>query len=209
MIGARRAATRPFTDAVGRAVAATGLSPNAVTVLQLVLAVPVAWALWKAPLVWGAVLFGLVSSLDWVDGAVARVTGKATLAGGYLDSLVDRFVDALLLVPLLLRYDLTRMWLVGSAYLFAMTVTSFARARLFQDVRPPPADTWKRDLLERPERCLLLGLAILAQGILDATGRHVDVLFWALCLLAVLSFATVLQRMVTAMRLLKEAQAHG
>jgi len=202
--GARRA-TRPFTAAVGRAVAATGLTPNMVTLLQLVLAVPVAWALWKGPLPWAALLFGVVASLDWVDGAVARASGKASLAGGYLDSLVDRFVDAIVLLGLLLRYDTTKVWLAGSAYLVAMTVTSFARARLFQDLRPPPPETWSRDVLERTERCVLFGLAVLAQGLVDAFGRHVEVVFWSLCVLALLALVTVLQRMATSLRLLREA----
>lgn len=209
MLGGNREWARPFTDAVGRAVAATRLSPNALTVLQLLLTLPVAWLLWQGPLVWGALAMGAVASLDFVDGTVARITGRITKAGGYLDSMVDRFVDALLLLPLLLRYDDTWTWVAGSAFLFAMTVTSFARARVFQDMPPPPASTWRRDLLERPDRYLLLAPAVLAQGVLDELHRDVDALFWMLCLLAALSLLTVLQRMRTAMRLLGEVDARG
>ena len=209
MLGGNRQRTRPFTDAIGRAVAATGLSPNAITVLQLVLTLPAAWLLWQGPLLWGGVAMMFAASLDFVDGAVARLTGRITKAGGYLDSMVDRFVDVLLLLPLLLRYDDTRTWLVGSVFLFAMTVTSFARARLFQDMPPPPADTWRRDLLERPDRYLLLIPAVLAQGVLDELAIGFDALFWMLCLLAVLSLATVLQRMRTAMSLLGQVDARG
>jgi phosphatidylglycerophosphate synthase len=209
VLGGNRERTRRLTDPIGRAFAATGLSPNALTVLQLVLAVPVAWLLWKGPLLWGGLAMAAAASLDFVDGAVARLTGKVTKAGGYLDSMVDRFVDALLLLPLLLRYDSTKVWLAGSVFLFAMTVTSFARARVFQDLRPPPAGTWRRDLLERPDRYLLLVPAVLAQGALDRAGVRIELLFWALVLLAVLSLATVLQRMRTAMRLLAEVDARG
>src|SRR5688572_1670293 len=150
-----------------------------------------------------------VVSLDFVDGTVARLTGRTTKAGGYLDSMLDRFVDAILLIPLLLRYDNRWMWLVGSVFLFAMTVTSFARARLFQDMRPPPASTWSRDILERPDRYLLLVPAVIAQGVLEDLAIRFDPLFWALVLLALLSLLTVLQRMRTAMRLLGEADARG
>jgi phosphatidylglycerophosphate synthase len=209
VLGGNRDRTRPFTDAIGRAVAATGLSPNALTILQLVLALPAAWLLWQGPLLWGGLAMGVVASLDFIDGTVARLTGRITKAGGYLDSMVDRFVDVLLLLPLLLRYDDTRTWVVGSVFLFAMTVTSFARARLFQDMPPPPAATWRRDLLERPDRYLLLVPAVLAQGVLDLQGIDFDALFWMLCLLAALSIATVLQRMRTAMRLLGEVDARG
>lgn len=209
MLGGNRDRTRPFTDAVGRAFVATRLSPNQITVLQLVLTLPVAWLLWHGPLLWGGIAMLLVVSLDFVDGAVARLTGRTTKAGGYLDSMLDRFVDAILLIPLLLRYDNTWMWLVGSVFLFAMTVTSFARARLFQDMRPPPASTWKRDLLERPDRYVVLVPGVLAQGTLEMLGVRFDPLFWVLVLLAVLSLVTVLQRMRTAMRLLGEVDARG
>jgi len=206
VLGGRRDRTRPLTDAIGRAVAATGLSPNQITILSGVLALPVAALLWKGPLLWGALAMAIVASLDFVDGAVARVCGKTTLAGGYLDSLVDRFVDALLVIPLLLRVDSTRMWLAGSAFLVGMTVTSFARARVYQDLQPP-ASAWRRDLLERPERYLILVPGVLAKGLLDASGRHVDVLLWVVAGLAVLSFVTVGQRMAMALRLLGEADA--
>jgi phosphatidylglycerophosphate synthase len=195
-----------LTDAIGRGVATTGLTPNQVTILSALLAVPTAILLWKGPLVWGALAMGVVASLDFVDGALARVTGRTTLAGGYLDSLLDRFVDALMVIPLLLRTDTTATWLAGSAFLVGMTVTSFARARVYQDI-DPPASAWRRDLLERPERYFILAPGVLAQGILDASGRHVDVLLWVLAALAVLSFITVVQRMATAWRLLREADA--
>ncbi len=209
MLGGNRDRTRPFTDAVGRAFVATRLSPNQLTVLQLVLTLPVAWLLWNGPLIWAGIAMLFVVSLDFVDGTVARLTGRITKAGGYLDSMLDRFVDALLLIPLLLRYDNTLMWLVGSVFLFAMTVTSFARARLFQDMPPPPASTWKRDLLERPDRYLLLAPGVIAQGIFEQMGLRFDPLFWVLVVLAVLSLVTVLQRMRTAMRLLGEVDARG
>jgi phosphatidylglycerophosphate synthase len=209
MLGGNREWTRPFTDAVGRAFVATRLSPNALTLLQLVLTLPVAWLLWHGPLLWGGLAMGLVASLDFVDGTVARLTSRITKAGGYLDSMVDRFVDVLLLLPLLLRYDDTLMWLVGSVFLFAMTVTSFARARLFQDMRPPPASTWRRDVLERPDRYLILVPGVIAQGVLEDLGVRFDPLFWVVALLALLSMVTVLQRMRTAMRLLGEADARG
>jgi phosphatidylglycerophosphate synthase len=209
VLGGNRDRTRPLTDAIGRAVAATGLRPNHLTVLQLLLTLPAAWLLWKGPLLWAGLAMLVAASLDFVDGTVARLTGRVTKAGGYLDSMVDRFVDALLLVPLLLRYDDTRTWLVGSVFLFAMTVTSFARARVFQDMPPPPASTWQRDLLERPDRYLVLIPGVLAQGILDGMGIAFDALFWVLAVLAVLSLVTVLQRMRTAMRLLGEVDARG
>ena len=209
MLGGNRDRTRAITEPIAKAFAATGLSPNPLTILQLLLTVPVAILLWKGPLIGAAFAMGAVACLDFVDGTVARLQGRTTKEGGYLDSMVDRFVDTMFLLPLLLRYDETRVWLAGAVFLFASTVTSFARARLFQDMRPPPASTWRRDILERPDRYLLLVPGVIAQGVLEAMGNRFDPLFWVVALLALLSLLTVLQRMRTAMRLLGEADARG
>lgn len=209
MLAGSRERTRKATDAIGRAVAKTGLSPNVLTLLQLVLTLPAAYLLWQGPLLWGGLAMLVAASLDFIDGAVARVTGRTSKVGGYLDSMVDRFVDLLLLLPLLLRLDDTKAWVAGSVFLFAMTATSFARARLFQDMPPPPASAWRRDLLERQDRYALLVPAVLAQGILDLQAIDFELLFWALVVLAALAVVTVLQRMRTAMRLLREVDARA
>jgi archaetidylinositol phosphate synthase len=47
---------------------------------------------------WGCVL--LNSVLDLLDGKVAKLTGRATLRGDYLDHAIDRFSDVLLLAGL-------------------------------------------------------------------------------------------------------------
>lgn len=207
MLGAARTRTPPVVEAFGRVAARLGLSPNAVTLASLVFAAGGAAALALRAYLWGAALMLVAAVLDFTDGALARSTGRATLVGGYLDSLVDRYVDALLLLGILLGLDHPWAWPVGLAALFGSVATSFAKARVYQDLRPDPS-VWRRDLMERPERYFLLVPAVIAQGVLARTGSGFPLLFWALVLLAVLSNLTVLQRMRAGLRVLRDADGN-
>ncbi len=82
------------------------VSPDVFTWLSLVAAFAGGVAFWKSgptgaglPLLlaaWGCVL--LNSVLDLLDGKVAKLTGKATPRGDYLDHAIDRFSDTLFLL---------------------------------------------------------------------------------------------------------------
>lgn len=84
--------------------AAVGMTPNQVTVLSLVtsLAGVTLVATGRFPaLVLGAGLVYLGALLDHADGQVARRTGRTSLWGMYLDSVVDRIVDGTLFLSIL------------------------------------------------------------------------------------------------------------
>lgn len=51
----------------------------------------------------GLVLFGVVASTDWLDGAIARATGQISELGGVLDPVADRLSIAAALVALVVR----------------------------------------------------------------------------------------------------------
>lgn len=178
-----------------------GVKPNHVTLLALLVAGVGAFFLFQQKFILGSLIVALGACLDFVDGAVARATDNVTKTGGYLDSVLDRWVDFVVLLGVLAGYDETKYWLVGSVALFGAITTSFAKARVYEDIQPDKSE-WSRDLLQRSERYLLLLPALMAQGILWRLGHDVEVVFWVLVVFAVLSVATVLQRMRTAMRLL-------
>lgn len=205
MLGAKRHWFRPIGDGLGRAAQRVGLAPDHVTWAALVVACGGAVLVGFGWFIVGALVVSFGALLDMVDGSLARLSGRVSLAGGYLDSLFDRVVDFAVLFAVMVHYDDTRTWIAGTVALFGAITTSFAKARVFQDLHPD-ASVWGRDLFERAERYLLLMPAILAQGILDATGTDLPILFWALVGLAVAVNATVVQRMVVAMRVMREAE---
>jgi hypothetical protein len=83
----------PYSKHLARGAARLGVSPNAVTVLSMVLGVVAAglFALGSRPaLVAGALVLHAAFTLDCVDGQLARYTGAFSALGAYLDAVFDR-----------------------------------------------------------------------------------------------------------------------
>lgn len=78
-------------------------------------------------------LVQLTSIIDGVDGEIARLTGKASRFGAFLDSILDRFVDAAVIVStsiylLQILFPPQALVLCG-AILFSSLMVSFMHAR--------------------------------------------------------------------------------
>ncbi|MCY7398137.1 MAG: CDP-alcohol phosphatidyltransferase family protein, partial [Sphingomonas bacterium] len=78
----------PPLDAVGRALAARGVSANQLTLTGLVFGLGAAVAIGGGAFGWGLILIVINRLLDGLDGAVARTSGP-TEFGGYLDIVAD------------------------------------------------------------------------------------------------------------------------
>jgi len=69
------------------------ISPNQWTILSLVLAILCFYLTATRNFLASFIICTLTISIDMIDGAVARVTNKATKFGAYLDTIIDRFVE--------------------------------------------------------------------------------------------------------------------
>ena len=129
-------------------------------------------------------LVALVASVfDMLDGRVARLRGRETKFGAFLDSTMDRYSDMVLYMGLMILYarvDRTPQMVLVWVAAFGSFMTSYARARAESLV---PRCTV--GLLERPERIVLLVVGALAN-------RMVAVLW----IIAVLSNLTAVQRVI-------------
>ncbi len=170
------------------------LSPNAWTVLSVVPALFGFYFLMQKQM-WPAIAaFAVSALLDVVDGGVARVTGAVTNLGAYLDGMVDRFVEALLLFGLLF-YGVPDWLLPGYAWIslllfFGAVMTSYARA--YADHRKALAEEDIKKMpgiLERAERLILVFLGMVAGMIYGPIW-----LTYAIAIAVVLSVITVGQR---------------
>lgn len=86
---ARRRVSRAF-DPIARGVARLGLTPSAVTLLGLSIAVAGSVLLALGYLAVGAMVVGFGATLDIMDGILARLTRTETRRGAFLDSFTDR-----------------------------------------------------------------------------------------------------------------------
>jgi CDP-diacylglycerol--glycerol-3-phosphate 3-phosphatidyltransferase len=75
---------------LGRFVARSGVTPNTITVVGLLLNIGVAAVIASGNLVLGGVFVLMAGAFDALDGAVARATGKTSQFGSFLDSTLDR-----------------------------------------------------------------------------------------------------------------------
>jgi phosphatidylglycerophosphate synthase len=131
----------------------------------------------------GGVIALVAAVFDMLDGRVARIRGRGTKFGAFLDSTMDRYSDMLLFMGLLILYarlERTGLMVLVWVAAFGSFMTSYARARAESLIPRCPVG-----LLERPERIVL----IIAGALLN---KMVAVLW----IVAVLSNITAVQRIV-------------
>jgi len=166
-----------------------GLSPNYVSVFGIVLAVLSAitywqWKLHPILLILAPLLMLASGLLDALDGALARLYGEATDFGGFFDSLLDRYADAVIICGIILGGLTEVSW--GLAALMGSLLVSYARARA--EAAGVKMETV--GLAERAERIVLLALASFLSYV------WLDALKWSVLVLAILTNLTVVQRAI-------------
>jgi CDP-diacylglycerol---glycerol-3-phosphate 3-phosphatidyltransferase len=124
---------RNHLQRVGAVLARTQLSPNTFTVLGLLLNIVVAVIIASGNLVLGGIMALVAGAFDMVDGAVARVTQRITRFGGFLDSSLDRYSEALVYFGLLYYLVETDQGIAAIMLCFATLtgslMVSYTRAR--------------------------------------------------------------------------------
>jgi CDP-diacylglycerol--glycerol-3-phosphate 3-phosphatidyltransferase len=95
--GRFRASVDKGVRPIGTALKRTGLSPDHMTVIGLVLALPAALAIASGRLILGLILVIASALPDLLDGALAKASGRASARGAFFDSVADRVTDALVL----------------------------------------------------------------------------------------------------------------
>jgi CDP-diacylglycerol--glycerol-3-phosphate 3-phosphatidyltransferase len=154
---------------------------------------------------WVSVLWAIIGGfLDGLDGLVAREGRQGSLFGAVLDSSCDRVTEIVWFTGLLVYFlRQPQPNLRGAVALVAALsggiMVSYVKARA-----EGVGLECRRGLLQRPERLLLFGGCLVS-------GPHVMV--WALGALALLSYFTVLQRLVATFqadrdRLKQSRQVH-
>ncbi len=181
-----RSLFNPLTAAIGR----SGITPNQLTVMGLLMAVAVAVLVWYGFFVIAAIVFTVGGLMDMLDGAVARLSEKVTPLGAFIDSTFDRLGEGIVLTAIALVYARDdNLWVVGAAFatMIGSFLVSYTRAR----AEALGLDC-KVGLMTRAERMVLIGLGLLLQrfGVLEVV----------MYILAVLTAVTVLQRVLHVRR---------
>jgi CDP-diacylglycerol--glycerol-3-phosphate 3-phosphatidyltransferase len=155
----RATVSRYYEEPIAKGLIFLKVGPNAVTLIGLALAVVTAYLIAIDQLLWGGVMLLVSGGLDSIDGAVARMSGKASSAGALLDSVVDRAAEGVVLFGVLWlaveQDDGTLTLLTFVALLGSMLVSYVvARAQALGSARAV-------GLMTRPERVIVLALGLL------------------------------------------------
>ncbi len=191
---------KKFEEIVGRGVdplASLGLTPNALTVLGLLVSTGSAWAYlnWRTDrvyLVVAASLILLSGLLDAFDGILARKTGMVTRFGGFFDSVADRYSDAVVLGAIIVSGLCDPLW--GMAALIGSLMVSYARAR----AEAAGVAMIAVGFAERAERLILLVAVTLGAY------YRIELLGYGIIVLALIANLTVVQRVAHFMGEVRE-----
>ena len=127
-----RKVTRGITIPIAGFLGRIGVSPNTLTLLGCLLTIGVAVVISRGYLRLGGICLIVAAAFDGLDGTLARQTGRPTKFGAFLDSVLDRVSDSVVLLGLAWWY-MTQPGLTEEilAYVatFGSLMVSYARAR--------------------------------------------------------------------------------
>ena len=185
-----RRISRPFA----RALSHTPVTPNQATIASLGVALGAFFSFIYGYPIAGGLLAQASSIMDGVDGDLARLKQMTSAFGGFLDAIIDRFVDALIIFGLTIWAvngdDSVHVWVAGFWALAGTFAVTYTRAR----IAGVPRNFFDRGITSVASRDVRL--FIIMVGALAGLG------FATLVALAVLTNLVVLTRLIYARRAL-------
>ncbi len=168
--------------------------PNQISALGIIFATVSSFLYWlagtlsfgeyseQASMILAPMFLSISGFCDALDGALARLYGKTTTFGGFLDSLLDRYAESAIYFGIIVGGLSDVSW--GIVALVGSVLVSYARAR--SEAAGIKMETV--GVAERADRLIIIVLGSLLNLI------WVDAIRWCMVLLALLTNFTVLQR---------------
>jgi len=184
LIDVRRNLAYRITNPIVGILSKSGITPNALTFINLALNIVAAYVIATGHFIIGGVLVLVAGFFDLLDGALARFTKQTTKFGAILDSVADRISEAAILCGLLIWYIPQEGASLEIVLIFVVLVGSF----LVSYIRARAEGlSWQCQvgLFTRAERVIVLAIGLL-----------INQIFIALCVLVVFVFITVVQRLI-------------
>ena len=173
---------------VGDSIKKTGITPDHLTIMGLLVGIGAAVAIGAGALRLGLLLVILAALPDLLDGAEAKASGTSSPRGAFFDSTIDRVTDALLLGGIawyLASTESAHMAILPFAILSVSTLISYMRAKA-----ESLGIEAKGGLMERAERIVAICVGLLFNVLLIP-------ILW---IMLVLTSITAIQRFVKVWR---------
>lgn len=210
--GIGRGAMR-IIDAMVRGLASIGIPPNVLTTIGVTINMGCAVLFALGEFFWAGIVLIVANLFDMLDGNVARLTGRVTKYGTFLDSSLDRLSDMTVFFGIMIFYarndvpqhSLLNVVLAGLGMICSVMV-SYTTAR--SEALGVKANI---GFLQRPERIVLLIIGALSTWDWNSNFFLFNRMPQVLWVLAVGSLWTMLQRVIfirgNLMKLDGDAQA--
>jgi len=186
---------RKLSEPIARMLARTSLTPNQATWGAFSIAALSFASFVMGCNILGGILVQLSSIADGIDGSLARLKGMVSVYGSFLDSVLDRYADALIVLGMTLwslsHEGYSQVWLVGFLAIVGTLSVSYTRAR----IDPEHRLIFDRGLPSIASRDIRLFLIMLGA----VTGQA----YFCLIIIAVLTNLVVFYRLVYSYRYLR------
>ncbi|MFN3301747.1 MAG: CDP-alcohol phosphatidyltransferase family protein [Patescibacteria group bacterium] len=189
MLEEKRQIFEKATEKANKYLSQVQVQPNTITFLSLIAALFSFVFLITNHLILASFFFISAAFLDWLDGRIARVTQRVSKIGAYLDTIIDRYVEGIVLLGFLFL-PLPRFILPASVWIFLSlfgglltTYSKAARKEKGLSTKNP-----KFSLAGRGERIILIILSMIL-GIFNLSFTT-----YLLFILAIISNLSAIQR---------------
>ena len=167
-----RILNRPISLRISKILLKTGITPNQISVLSFMIGLAGASLFFFGEyfyLVLGGILIHIHSIVDGCDGEVARLKLRQTKYGGWLDSVLDRYVDAAIILGLVYGYwsingDIT-IWIIGFFALIGSFLNSYTSDKYDSIFRNEDMTKRSKFRMGRDVRLLLITIGALTNQI--------------------------------------------
>ena len=130
---------RRISDPIAKLLALTRVTPNQMSWTAFALAILSFLSFIYNWNIAGGLLAQLSSIIDGVDGSIARLKGISSAFGGFLDSILDRYADILIVLGLTVWSAYNEayqyVWLVGFLAVVGALAISYSRARITTELQ--------------------------------------------------------------------------
>ena len=168
-----RILNRPISLRITKLLLKTGITPNQISILSTVIGLVGASFFFSGEyfyLILGGILIHIHSIVDGCDGEVARLKLRQTKYGGWLDAVLDRYVDAAIIFGLAYGYwsvtgDVT-IWIIGFSALIGTFLNSYTSSKYDSIFKNGDMAKKSKFRMGRDVRLLLIVIGALTNQIL-------------------------------------------
>lgn len=155
---------KPLVKSVAKFLSKIGVTPNLATFIMLCFSIlSFVTLVFFSNLFLFSILVFMTGFFDGVDGAIARIKGRATMFGGFFDSVMDRMSEFVIFFALLLYCWNSLLW--GLFDMKLIIFVSFLSSIMISYLRARAEDFFKGDfdfgLMARSERLFYLVITMM------------------------------------------------